>query len=53
MRSAIISKRSNFDFSPFSANTVNLFTEAKNFLRLACFNSLYRLVFKKSVVYEK
>lgn len=53
MRSDIISKRSNFDFSPFSANTVNLFTEAKNFLRLAFFNSLYRLVFKKSVVYEK
>ena len=53
MRSDIISKRSNFDFSPFSANTVNLFTEAKNFLRLAFFNSLYRLVFKKPVVYEK
>lgn len=52
MRSDIISKRSNFDFSPFS-NTVNLFTDAKNFLRLAFFNSLYRLVFKKSVVYEK
>lgn len=53
MRSAITSKRSNFNFSPFSANTVNLFTEAKSFLRLAFFNSLYRLVFKKSVVYEK
>lgn len=53
MRSAITSKRSNFAFSPFSANIVNLFTEAKNFPRLAFFNSLYRLVFKKSVVYEK
>lgn len=52
-RSALTSKRSNFDFSLFSANTMNLFIEAKNFLRLAFFNSLYRLVFKKSVVYEK
>lgn len=53
MRSVITSKRSYFAFSPFRANIVNLFTEAKNFPRLAFFNSLYRLVFKMSVVYEK
>lgn len=53
MRSTITSKRSSFAFSLFSANIMNLFTEARNFPRLALFDSLYRLVFKMSVVYEK